>query len=101
MLNFHVIQMPWRHGIGLYVTDKIGTDIALLSPGEYKTVEIGTRRQEYEPTLDLAQEDAQALSDALASAGIRPSTETRAEQKATQAHLTDLRRIAFKGLKIE
>lgn len=101
MLTFHCVQMPWRNCIGLYVTDKIGTNIALLTPGEYKTVEIGSLRQDYAPTLDLGQEDAQNLCDALASIGFRPSTETRAEHKAREAHLEDLRKIAFKGLKIE
>ena len=53
-----------------------------------------------DPTLELSEEVAQALVDALADQGIRPSTETRAEHKAREAHLEDLRKIAFKQLKI-
>lgn len=92
---------PWRQAVSVYARRRVADKLHVLCPADQWREIDREKHESLTPSLELSEEAAQSLCDALASAGIRPSTETRAEQKATQAHLEDLRRIAFKGLKIE
>lgn len=55
------------------------------------------------PALKLRDEDAQALIDALWSAGLRPTQGKQSEgaMNAQAAHLSDMRALAFAKLKVE
>ncbi len=56
-----------------------------------------------EPTAMVSREAAQQLMDELYMAGLRPSSEARRQDvvQSKDEHLSDLRKIAFKALKIE
>ena len=55
-----------------------------------------------DPTMTLNSQQAQMLMDAMWNAGIRPSDQGSPGQiAAMKAHTDDLRKIAFKALKIE
>jgi len=55
-----------------------------------------------DPLLRLSQEQAAALMDDLWNAGVRPSDQgTPGQLAAMQAHIGDLRAIAFKALGVE
>ncbi len=84
---------PWMDGIGIFIGAK-------HDDGSWSTVS----ELNFEPlkemdaaltTLYVTREAAQALMDSLWNCGLRP-----AEAQATESHVDDLRRIAFKLLKI-
>ena len=54
----------------------------------------------YEPTLHIGLMEAQALMDSLWSCGLRPTEGkgSAGQLSATEAHLKDMQRIAFKFL---
>lgn len=58
------------------------------------------KRNDYEecpPSLRLDLDDAQRLFDALCKAGLRPSSDVKAEGElaATKFHLEDMRKLVF------
>ena len=56
--------------------------------------------QRIEPSLNLSYDDAVRLMDELWNAGLRPTCEGTAGQlAATQAHLNDMRRLVFEGVR--
>ena len=53
------------------------------------------------PTIDLTYDQAQELMDSLMASGVRPTNAGSLGQvTAMQAHIDDLRAVAFKGLGI-
>lgn len=80
--------------------DRASTDMMMpLAPLLYKSVAVGEYSRE--PAFQLDNQSAQALMDALWSAGLRPSsgdlaggTGMAAAMKAMQAHIDDLRLVA-------
>lgn len=57
----------------------------------------------YEPTFSLGPNQAQMLMDDLWAAGVRPTegTGSAGSLKATEKHLEDMRKIAFKWMSLE
>ena len=99
-LTIRAYRDPMRQALCLFMTRTEGGQLQLLNgPDTFSVVEVGQSLLPT-PTLELSEANAQALVDALAEQGIRPSVETRAEKKALDAHLHDMRRIAFKQLGI-
>lgn len=100
-LDIRAVYDPRVAAVCVYMTRREGDQLHLLNgPDTFSLVEPKASILP-NPTLELSDGNAQALCDALASIGIRPSEESREQQKAVQAHLDDLRRIVFKGLMIE
>lgn len=56
---------------------------------------------EHPPFLTIDEASAQDLFDELYTLGLRPSREEQVVDKHASAHIQDLRKIAFKLLKIE
>ena len=56
-----------------------------------------------DPTFHLGRDEAQTLMDDLWNAGFRPTegTGSAGSLRATEKHLDDMRRIAFKHLGVE
>ena len=98
LLDISAYRDPCRRAICVYMTRKEGEQLQLLNGPDTFSVVAPHASIQATPTLELAEETAQALVDALAQQGIRPSIETRAEQKALDAHLQDMRHIALKQL---
>jgi len=73
--------------------------ISIVSKVEIKNVDVG---RIIEPLLSLTKNNAQLLMDDLWEAGIRPTegSGSAGALKATQDHLTDMRKIVFSQLKM-
>lgn len=84
----YAVRMAFRDGAAL----------AVAKPVQYELVEPGVYA---EPCLLLEPADATTLMDELWRAGVRPSEiGTAGHLAATQAHLQDMRAIAFHKLGI-
>jgi hypothetical protein len=97
------LHQEWsRNGFGAYVmqTDRDGNPTHLgkqLVMEPLKEMASSASAGPDEPTFRLTRDDAQALADALYRAGIRPTDAKDVGDvlKASQAHIADLRRVAF------
>jgi hypothetical protein len=102
-IQARVIPLREYPGVELLVRDpETGNHLAHDASGTpyYQVVEPG----EYSPvSLILRDEDAQALANSLWNAGFRPegSRASAGQLDATQAHLADMRAMAFQGLKLQ
>ena len=82
-------------GIGLYLLSEEDGVRSIATNIEFEQLKEG---QEYSETMLLRDESAQALMDQLWDCGIRPTegTGSAGALAATQKHLEDMRKIAFK-----
>ncbi len=88
---------PWHAAVEILVTarDADGIRQAVATNLTFETITDGAM---IEPTLRLNYEAAQTLMDDLWQAGLRPTegTGSAGALKATERHLEDMRKIAFK-----
>lgn len=86
--------------IGLYAWD--AAQKVRITKIEVARIEESDPSQLYSPVIMLKKDAAQVLMDDLWTCGIRPTegTGSAGSLKATQDHLADLRKIAFKRLDI-
>lgn len=96
-LQIRAQSAPWRNGIELYIGDPDGkTKVSNIILERTEDAVIST------PSFTLTIQQAQVLMDDLWHSGIRPTegSGSAGALKATQSHLDDMRKIAFKGLGI-
>lgn len=102
-LQARAIPLPEWRGVALLLRDeKTGAQLAHDSEGrpEYRT----PRNDVYDPPLVLLyDDDAQILANSLWDAGYRPegARASTGQLGAVQAHLEDMRAMAFQGLKLQ
>ena len=84
-------------GIEFYIADKRGGTLSIATNIEFEEVD-RTVAENRPPVMVLRNEQAQALMDRLWECGLRPSegTGSAGALAATQKHLEDMRKIAFK-----
>lgn len=99
-LEFMARREEWDTGISLYAR-KITEGQGYLKAMPIQMVE-GKRGLIVEPFARLEIQSAQTLIDELWNCGLRPSegTGSAGSLAATEKHLTDMRKIAFKKLGI-
>ena len=92
-LEIRATAAPWNNGVNLLIRD-----------GEYFGVNVRMERKEegimLDPTVKLSVTAAQTLIDDLWQAGLRPTegSGSAGSLRATENHLQDMRKIAFKQL---
>ena len=95
-VKIRVNKPQWGAGVEVLITqgDRIAASI---------TMEKHDQEAMCSPTFSIGETEAQELIDALWSAGFRPSegSGSAGSLKATEKHLSDMRRIAMKSLEIE
>jgi len=91
----------WDYGISLYARQvTVGHGMVIAQPMALKSHKAG---QPAQPFIKLEIQQAQQLIDELWQCGLRPSegTGSAGSLKATENHLSDMRKIVFKKLNIE
>lgn len=100
-VNVYVSRNFLRRGFEFHIVaiNLATRETNLARPVEFAVVPENT--QFSEPAFTLKEEEAQGLMDELWNAGIRPTegAGSAGSMAATQAHLADIRRIAFGVLK--
>ncbi len=95
-IELRAVSAPWHHGVELLVRqgNSYGTNI-ILDPIKKGAVA--------EPTMRIDMDAAQSLMDDLWNAGLRPTegAGSAGSLRATENHLSDMRKIAFKKLSID
>lgn len=87
---------PDTGDVELYLYQRFGGAYVMAEPPLLGHTSTGIDIGGATPTLSISQEDAQRLINELWMAGFRPSTAAGDDAlKATQAHLEDMRKIAF------
>lgn len=100
-LEFMARKDDWNFGISLYAREVVfGVSQAIAKPFVLEQVEDGVLIAEPFIKLDIAS--AQQLMDELWRCGIKPTegTGSAGSLKATERHLEDMRKVAFKYLNI-
>ncbi len=94
--ELRAVSAPWHRGVELLVRQG-------NAYGVYVTMETKEPGMMIEPTLHIGMDEAQTLMDDLWSAGLRPTegSGSAGSLKATEKHLADMRKIAFKSLDID
>ena len=95
-LEIRAHAAPWHNGV----------DLLVMGDGEVGEAVKMVKRKRYapcDPTLQISNDQAQTLMDDLWSSGLRPTegSGSAGSLRATENHLNDMRKIAFKGLKME
>lgn len=98
-------HFTFSRDIGLYIWSAHGEerrDISVAQPLTFQRLRDEDLGKEHAPALSLPVTAAQELMDELWVCGVRPSegTGSAGALAATQAHLQDMKRIAFHSLKI-
>ena len=91
----------WQNGISLFCRKiTVAEGFSVIKPVIF---EKHNKAMRVEPFLSLNLTEAQKLIDELWSCGLRPSegTGSAGSLAATENHLQDMKKIAFKTLKIE
>jgi len=95
-IELRAVSAPWHGGVELLVKqgNAFGVNVILEAKQEGLAVE---------PTMRIGRTEAQVLMDDLWNSGFRPTegSGSAGSLKATEKHLTDMRKIAFKKLNIE
>jgi len=93
--ELRAVSAPWHRGVELLVRqgNAYGVNVTM------ETNERGL----IEPTLRIGMDEAQVLMDDLWAAGLRPTegAGSAGSLRATERHLEDMRRIAFKQLDMD
>ena len=87
---------PWRQGVSLWIRQGSAYAINLVMEEKRDFVAV-------DPSLSISETAAQTLMDDLWSAGIRPTEAagSAGAMRRAESHISDLRAIAFKLLKVE
>lgn len=90
----------WNNSIELYL--RSSEDGRTMSFGASVVMETSQEYTEHSPLITLRQNEAQQLMDSLWDCGLRPSegSGSAGQMAATQRHLEDFRKIAFKFLEL-
>lgn len=90
---------PWRRAVELY----IASPDRKARVKEVVIEEVSHEHFVEEPSFVIDNEAAQVLMDDLWNAGLRPTegTGSAGSLKATERHLEDMRKIAFKSLSLK
>ncbi len=100
-IEFMAKREEWSYGISLYARQVIeGVSMSVAQP---MVMERHEQHLISEPFARLDIQAAQQLIDELWQCGLRPSegTGSAGSLKATEKHLADMQKIAFKGLRIK
>jgi hypothetical protein len=95
-IGIRAISAPWHCGIEILVRqgNSVGVSVTMQDHDPATVVE---------PTLRIDMDAAQTLMDDLWQAGLRPTdgAGSAGAMRATEKHLHDMRKIAFRQLGIE
>lgn len=99
-LDLMAKREDWSNGISLYARVQTSNTSSIAKPLLFVEQTGGFH---VEPFIRMEIAEAQKLMDELWHCGLRPSegTGSAGSLAATQKHLEDFRKIAFKGLDIE
>ena len=91
--EIRAISGPWHCGVDLLVRqgNAVGTHVVMEETAPMSAIS---------PTLSIGLPEAQVLMDDLWAAGLRPTegAGSAGSLRATEKHLNDMRKIAFKKL---
>jgi hypothetical protein len=89
---------PWNNGVDFLCRDFDGNIVKSLRFSKPES-----RYSTCKPTFSLSVTQAQTLMDDLWNAGLRPTegSGSAGSLRATESHLNDMRKIAFKKLGVE
>ena len=94
--ELRAVSAPWHGGVELLIRqgNAFGVNVVM------ETKEPGMM---VDPTLRIGMDEAQLLMDDLWNAGLRPTegAGSAGSLRATEKHLQDMRKIAFKQLKMD
>ncbi len=94
--EIRAVSAPWHRGVDLLIRhgDAVGVHVNM------KKVESNV---EVSPTVSIGINEAQTLMDDLWAAGIRPTegSGSAGSLRATERHLSDMRKIVFNKLGID
>ena len=95
-LELRAVSAPWHGGVELLVRQGNAYGVSV-------TMETKKPGLVVEPTLRIGMAEAQTLMDDLWNAGLRPTegAGSAGSLRATEAHLNDMRALAFKQLGME
>ena len=96
-LELRAQSAPWNSGVQIVISDQDGFPAVKI---EYGTLDDGV---EQPVPLSIGRTEAQVLMDDLWHCGYRPTegTGSAGSLMATEKHLADMRKIAFKQLDME
>lgn len=94
--ELRAVSAPWHNGINLMVRQGTAYGVNMVM----KEVDPG---DVMDPTFCISMTEAQTLMDDLWNAGLRPTegSGSSGSLRATEKHLADMRKIAFKRLSIQ
>jgi len=95
-VELRAVSAPWHGGVELLVRqgDAYGVNVTMETKKQGLIVE---------PTLRIGMDEAQSLMDDLWNAGLRPTegAGSAGSLRATEKHLQDMHKIAFKQLDMD
>ena len=95
-MQVRAVSAPWHNGIHLQVRQGsyVGTSVNMKDSCDGELID---------PTISIGLDEAQTLMDDLWQAGFRPTegSGSAGSLRATEKHLTDMRKIAFKQMDME
>lgn len=109
-VEFRSIRAPWafEHEIQIFVLGRSWRNGMLAGRAFGLPIVMQTMTEEdalttKEPTLELSVGEAQGLMDELWKCGLRPTEShgSTGQLGAVQAHLNDMRKLAFKAVGVE
>lgn len=94
-MKFNVQQEIWSGAIALRIAVKTESGLAVARSITFEQIK---PNEITDPVLNMTQEDAQLLADALYGAGIRPTAAagSAGQLDAVKNHLEDMRTLVFK-----
>jgi len=94
--EIRAIAAPWHNGVELLVRDGDAFGVTVVMEGKKPGMVV-------DPTIRISRTAAQTLIDDLWQAGFRPTegSGSAGSLKATEKHLQDMRKIAFKQLGLD
>lgn len=93
---------PYFGRISVWIMDKFDNQTGVATSITFTTLTEKNADLQPEPSMRISPEEAQQFMDELWRIGLRPSegSGSAGSLAATQKHLEDMRKIAFKGLEI-
>jgi hypothetical protein len=91
---------PWANSVEVAVFGRLNNGDTRVASVQWETIADNAAMR---PLLTMRVEQAQVLMDDLWNAGVRPTegAGSAGAMRAAQAHIADLRLVAFKALGIE
>ena len=98
-IDFFFRAEPWYDSIAMYLRERREGKSAVAKSIVFEEIGEGLVA---EPVLQISYGDAQRMIDSLWGAGLRPTegAGSAGSLAATEKHLADMRKIAFKKLNI-